>query len=120
VTERLGVADEARFQPFEPLRLRASATALALGGDGGKALVALAKWAESNSAFAWYPLERDPAFDAIRAMPGFQTLVARRREDAASERAALEEMRERGEVIRRPARGIGKTSGVSGFREQAS
>ena len=104
VISRLDRGEAEPFKPYEVLRLRATAAALALRGERAEALAALARWAEPNPAAAWYPLEHDPAFDAIRATPHFEALRARYRAHAASERAALEAMRERGEVPRRPAR----------------
>ncbi|HEU4428034.1 MAG TPA: tetratricopeptide repeat protein [Myxococcota bacterium] len=99
---RLERPEETRYNPFDALRIRASA--LGITGDRDGAIEALAKWAEPNPAHAWYPLERDPAFDAIRTTPRFQTLIARYHAHAASERSTLEELRARGEVPKRPAR----------------
>jgi tetratricopeptide (TPR) repeat protein len=79
------------------------AVARAMRGDAGGALAALSVWAERHPVDAWYVLERDPMFAAIRATPRFAALRARFRAHVEVERAALEELRARGEVPRRPA-----------------
>jgi tetratricopeptide (TPR) repeat protein len=90
--------------PWPNERRRLRATLLALQGDEPGALAALEQWASARIPLDGYVLEREPAFDAIRATPRFQALIARHRAHVARERAALEEMRARGEVPRRPAR----------------
>jgi len=51
----------------------------------------------------WYTIERDPIWDDVRDFPEFRALAANAKRFAAGERAAVEGLRSRGEIPRRPA-----------------
>jgi TolB-like protein/Flp pilus assembly protein TadD len=91
------------------------AVALALRGDREAALDELAAdLAGGVRGGRWYTFERDPALDSVRSTPRFRALLAKLRAHAASERAELETLRERGEIPRRPAPSAAGSAGRAG------
>lgn len=90
----------------------AKPVAHALLGNVDEALRALQQNVERGQLRRWwYTFEREPALAApLRADPRFQSLAARVRKHASSQRMLLQQMRERGEAPRRstgvtPSRG---------------
>ena len=78
------------------------ATALALLGERKAALAALHKAVDEGYIVTWSLIEVDPAFDALRGDPEFQTLMRAIKAKQAHERQILEQMRADG---RAPDRG---------------
>jgi TolB-like protein/DNA-binding winged helix-turn-helix (wHTH) protein/tetratricopeptide (TPR) repeat protein len=60
----------------------------------------------------WYTLEHDPVFDEVRDTPEFQALAPDVRRFVARERAAVDGLRQRGEIPKRP--GPGRTGAGGG------
>ena len=86
------------------------ATALALLGDRRAALTALRKAVATGYPTTWSLIEVDPAFDALRTDPEFQTLMRAIKDKQAHERQILErneirQMRADGRVPDRGRRG---------------
>ncbi|HEY0685747.1 MAG TPA: winged helix-turn-helix domain-containing protein [Steroidobacter sp.] len=86
-----------------PVRTTAQAMAFAILGEHEAAIDRLAQTFEQGGRRWWYTFEREPAFESLRGDPRFQALAAKARMRAATQRKLLEQMRERGEVPRRPA-----------------
>jgi TolB-like protein/Tfp pilus assembly protein PilF len=84
------------------------AVALMVLGQTDAALAALEENYASQEAGeqrwwrSWYVYERDPSFDAVRENPRFRALAAKARAHAEKEKAAVEKMRQRGQVPERP------------------
>ena len=76
------------------------ATAHALAGEREAALESLHKivTVEGHVSFWWYTIDRAPQWDAMRSDPAFQTIAEGLRNDAAQQRALLEQMRSKGDV----------------------
>jgi predicted Zn-dependent protease len=76
------------------------ATAHALAGEREAALESLHKTVtvEGHISFWWYTIDRAPQWDAMRSDPAFQTIAEGLRNDAAQQRALLEQMRSKGDV----------------------
>jgi hypothetical protein len=74
------------------------ATALALLGDYKATLAALRKAVAMGYVSSWSLIELDPAFDALRTDPEFQTLMRAINDKQAHERQILEQMRADGRV----------------------
>lgn len=83
---------------------RARARALALLGRNAEAMQHLSRSAMQENAWylGWYVFERDPAFDALRGTPEFESLRAAYRERVTSDRAKLAQLRHDGLVPVRP------------------
>jgi hypothetical protein len=80
------------------------ATALALLGDRKAALAALQKAVATGYVSTWSLIDLDPAFDALRADPEFQTLMRALKAKQAHERQILDQMRADGRVPDRNGR----------------
>jgi len=72
----------------------------ALAGERTAALDSLRKLTNLNEHLTtwWYLIDRSPFWEAMRSDPGFQAIADVWRQDAARQRALLEQMRTRGEV----------------------
>ncbi len=97
------LTDRAGFGRSDALaQLLRAAALLSLGGES-EALIALAAVAPSSPTLAWWVLlEHDQVFDAVRDSAEFRALLTGARSHAASERAAVERLRESGQIPQRP------------------
>jgi tetratricopeptide (TPR) repeat protein len=91
------------FGPVFNLRTRAQA--LMLLGRREEALRDLATSfnVDHDNVEWWYTIERDPVWNELRETPEFRALAAGARNFAARERDAVDTLRRRGEIPRRPA-----------------
>lgn len=85
--------------------LRTRAQALMLLGRRAEAARDLAASYRVDHDYVewWYTIDRDPVWDDIRVSAGFRAFAAEARRFAAAERAAVETLRSKGEIPRRPA-----------------
>jgi predicted Zn-dependent protease len=92
---------------------RSRALALMLLGEQERALADLgASFREDRDHTQWwYALERDPVWNAVRDDPRFEALAAEVRAHAARDREAVQALRVRGEIPRRPAAAAGSAAG---------
>jgi predicted Zn-dependent protease len=79
---------------------RTRAQALMLLGEQERALVDLGASFRDDRDYTqwWYTLDRDPVWEPLRADARFRALAAEVRAYAARERAAIDELRRRGEI----------------------
>ena len=93
-------ANEANYGSLYAKRLRARLWLLA--GQRDAALQELAASFRSGDYVQWwYALERDPAWVPVHGDPRFRAIDAQVREYVAKQRAAVDELRRRGEIPRR-------------------
>jgi tetratricopeptide (TPR) repeat protein len=90
------------FGPVYNQRTRAQALMLLGRRDDALHALATSFHVDRDHVDWWYTLERDPVFDEVRDTPEFEALAADTQKFVARERAAVEEMRRRGEVPSRP------------------
>jgi len=91
------------YGPVYNLRTRAQALMLLGRRDDALRDLAASFQVDHDRVEWWYTIERDPIWGEVRNGPEFRTLAAEARRFASEERAAVEELRNRGEIPRRPA-----------------
>jgi DNA-binding winged helix-turn-helix (wHTH) protein/TolB-like protein len=81
---------------------RDRATAFAILGEDERALKELAASVKTMKFYRWWYLaELDPLYEHLRGDPRFQTLAEQAKQHRRSQRALLDELRRKGEVLKR-------------------
>ena len=81
---------------------RERATAFAILGEDERALQELAASVKTMKFYRWWYLaELDPLYEHLRGDPRFQTLAEQAKQHRRSQRALLDELRRKGEVLKR-------------------
>jgi hypothetical protein len=91
------------YGPVYNLRTRAQAIMLLGRREDALRDLAASLRVDHDHVEWWYTIDRDPIWDDVRDTPAFRRLAAEARHFASGERAAVDAMRGRGEIPRRPA-----------------
>jgi tetratricopeptide (TPR) repeat protein len=91
------------YGPVYNLRTRAQALMLLGRREDALRDLAASFQIDHDHVEWWYTIERDPIWDDVRDGHEFRALAAEARRFASGERAAVEALRSRGEIPRRPA-----------------
>lgn len=106
---------DASIPKFGPVYARRTRAALLLIlGQRDNALAELARsFHDRDYTQWWYTLNHDPLWKPVHADPRFKALSLEVHEYIATQRRLLAELRDRGQLPRRPSTGGGAVSGVS-------